>query len=90
MKALVTEGAGFLSSHFCNLLLSKGDEVICTEYLITRNTRNINRIKNETFKNIRYDIKKPIASPIDYGIAYTENIKINIKYFKVFLEIVNK
>jgi len=35
MKTIVTGGAGFLVSHLCDLLLEKGDEVICIDNLVT-------------------------------------------------------
>jgi dTDP-glucose 4,6-dehydratase len=38
MKSIVTGVAGFLGSHFCDLLLEKGHEVICVGNLTTGNT----------------------------------------------------
>ena len=81
MKALVTGGAGFLGSHLCDLLLSKGYEVLCVDNLITGNARNIEHIKSDRFSYIKHDVTKPLyleekidflfhlaspASPIDY------------------------
>ena len=91
MKALVTGGAGFLGSHLCDMLLSKGYEVICADNLITGNTRNICHIKNEKFKYIRHDVTKPLyleekfdfifhlaspASPIDYMELPIQTLKV--------------
>lgn len=41
MRVLVTGGAGFLGSHLCERLLSRGDEVICVDNLSTGRESNI-------------------------------------------------
>lgn len=91
MKALVTGGAGFLGSHLCDLLLSKGYEVICVDNLITGSAENISHIKNEKFTYIRHDVTKPLyleekidfifhlaspASPIDYLELPIQTLKV--------------
>lgn len=91
MKTLVTGGAGFLGSHLCDLLLSKGYEVICADNLITGNTKNISHIENEKFRYIRHDVTKPLyleekidfifhlaspASPIDYMELPIQTLKV--------------
>ena len=45
-RTLITGGAGFLGSHLCDHLLSKGHEVICMDNLITGSLDNIKHIKN--------------------------------------------
>ena len=96
MKALVTGGAGFIGSHLCDLLLAKGHEIICVDNLITGSMKNIehikeNKIKNDRFSFIKYDVTKPLyidenidfifhlaspASPIDYLELPIQTLKV--------------
>ena len=91
MKTIVTGGAGFLGSHLCDLLLSKGHEVICIDNLVTGNTKNIDHIKSDRFTYLKYDVTKPIyfgdkidyifhlaspASPIDYLDLPIQTLKV--------------
>src|SRR3990172_1576920 len=91
MKALVTGGAGFLGSHLCDLLLSKGYEVLCVDNLITGNARNIEHIKSDRFSYIKHDVTKPLyleekidflfhlaspASPVDYLELPIQTLKV--------------
>lgn len=71
MKTLVTGGAGFLGSHLCDLLISKGHEVICVDNLITGTNNNIGHIQEsnpDDFNLINHDISKPLF--IDEDIDY--------------------
>lgn len=91
MKALVTGGAGFLGSHLCDLLLSKGYEVLCVDNLITGNFRNTEHIRTDKFSYLRHDVTKPLyvedkidfifhlaspASPIDYLELPIQTLKV--------------
>lgn len=91
MRALVTGGAGFLGSHLCDLLLAKGNEVLCVDNLITGNEKNIAHIKTNNFSFIRHDVTKPMyiegkvdfifhlaspASPIDYLELPIQTLKV--------------
>ena len=91
MKTIVTGGAGFLGSHLCDLLLSKGHEVICIDNLVTGNTKNIDHIESERFTYLKHDVTKPIyfgdkidyifhlaspASPIDYLDLPIQTLKV--------------
>jgi len=72
-KVLITGGAGFIGSHLCDLLLTKGFTVICLDNLITGSMDNIkHNIKNPRFKFIKHDISKPIEIPggIDYVLHF--------------------
>nr|MDQ3611517.1 NAD-dependent epimerase/dehydratase family protein [Actinomycetota bacterium] len=40
-RALVTGGAGFLGSHVCASLLSKGHDVVCLDNFVTGSQQNI-------------------------------------------------
>ncbi len=80
--SLVTGGAGFLGSHLCDLLLSKGHRVIAIDNLLTGSTRNIEHLAgNGNFHFIEHDVTNYLyvpgavdfiyhlaspASPIDY------------------------
>ncbi|MCW2961252.1 MAG: NAD-dependent epimerase/dehydratase [Thermoleophilia bacterium] len=79
--SVVTGGAGFLGSHLCDLLLSKGHRVICVDNLETGSLTNIAHIRTEDFVFKNHDmvqhleIDEPVdfvyhlaspASPIDY------------------------
>ncbi len=79
--SLVTGGAGFLGSHLCDELLSRGHRVICVDNLETGTLANIEHIRTEEFIHLNLDITDPYfveeqvdfvyhlaspASPIDY------------------------
>lgn len=91
MKTLITGGAGFIGSHLCDLLLSKGHEVICVDNFITGNKNNIAHIENENFSFIEHNVTKPLyleenidyifhlaspASPIDYLELPIQTLKV--------------
>lgn len=92
MKVLITGGAGFLGSHLCDFLLSKGYSVICLDNLITGNIANIQHLMdNSHFKFIEHDITESIrveedidyvlhfaspASPVDYLKLPIETLKV--------------
>ena len=91
MRTIVTGGAGFLGSHLCDLLLSKGHEVICIDNLVTGNTKNIDHIDSDRFTYLKHDVTKPIyfgdkidyifhlaspASPIDYLDLPIQTLKV--------------
>ena len=57
LTALVTGGGGFLGSHLCEKLLSKGHDVICADNFFTGNKNNIRHLLgNPDFELIRHDI----------------------------------
>jgi len=91
MKTLITGGAGFIGSHLCDLLLSKGYEVICVDNLVTGNKNNLAHIENEKFSFIEHNVTKPLyldekvdyifhfaspASPIDYLELPIQTLKV--------------
>src|SRR3954451_4987943 len=79
---MVTGGAGFLGSHLCEHLLSRGHRVICVDSLETGSLLNIDHIRTDDFRFVmaditeHYEIDEQVdfvyhmaspASPIDYA-----------------------
>ena len=56
---LVTGGAGFLGSHLCDELLSRGHRVICVDNFETGSLANIHHIRRPEFRHIHTDIIEP-------------------------------
>ena len=91
-RTLVTGGAGFLGSHLCDYLISKGHHVICMDNLLTGNMDNIAHLfGNDRFTFIRHDVTNFIyvegkvdnillfaspASPIDYLKLPIQTLKV--------------
>ncbi len=90
--SVVTGGAGFLGSHLCDLLLSKGHRVIAIDNLITGSVANIEHLAgNERFRFIKHNVTDYIyldgpvhcvfhlaspASPIDYLELPIQTLKV--------------
>ena len=55
MKYLITGGAGFIGSHLCDSLITRGDEVVVLDNLSTGSEQNISRIQ-EKIEIIRGDV----------------------------------
>ena len=66
MRVLVTGGAGFLGSHLCKHLVSRGDDVVCLDNFFTGSKENIEElIDNERFQMLEHDIIEPLAIDVD-------------------------
>lgn len=92
-RIIVTGGAGFIGSHLCEFLLSKGEYVICIDNLFTGRKENIKHlIDNENFEFREHDIIDPIffeqkidqvynlacpASPPNYQVNAIRTVKAN-------------
>lgn len=105
MRALVTGGAGFLGSHLCDALLSRGDSVICVDNLVTGRWLNIARHFNSPrFTFAAHDICKPFevgaidyafhfaspASPFDYLQYGVETLDVGSTGMRNVLELVRR
>ncbi len=57
MKCIVTGGCGFIGSHLVDALVSRGDEVIVVDNLVSGNTKTIEKhIKKKNFSFVKEDI----------------------------------
>ena len=66
MKCLVAGGAGFLGSHLCDALISRGETVLCIDDLSTGDYRNVEHLAgNPSFKFVRADIRNPLDASVD-------------------------
>jgi dTDP-glucose 4,6-dehydratase len=73
MRIVVTGGAGFLGSHLCDFLLSKGHEVVCVDNLVTGNIANLKHLRdNESFEFVEHDATGPVLidGKIDYVLHF--------------------
>ena len=71
-RIMVTGGAGFLGSHLCERLLSRGDEVLCVDNFFTGIKDNIvHLMANPHFELLRHDITFPLYVEVDeiYNLA---------------------
>jgi dTDP-glucose 4,6-dehydratase len=57
MRILITGGAGFLGSHLCDVLLTKGHSVICIDNFITGRPENVSHLMgHDRFNLVQYDV----------------------------------
>jgi UDP-glucuronate decarboxylase len=91
-RILVTGGAGFIGSHLCDYLLSRGHDVICVDNLFSGSKDNIRHLhSHHYFEFIRHDIIHPLflevdqiyhlacpASPIHYQFNSIKTVKTNV------------
>jgi dTDP-glucose 4,6-dehydratase len=88
---VVTGGAGFLGSHLCDHLVSKGYRVICIDNLDTGSLQNVEHLRGDEFLfinqdvTLHLDIDEPVdvvyhlaalASPIDYLRMPLHSLKV--------------
>jgi dTDP-glucose 4,6-dehydratase len=67
MRILVTGGAGFLGSHLCDLLIGRGDTVVCLDDLSSGRRANINHL----FSSPRFSfIEASVLSPINIADSF--------------------
>jgi len=92
MRVVITGGAGFLGSHFCDALLGAGHQICCIDNLITGRRENISHLEgNPNFQFDELDltenphVESPVdavmhfaspASPMDYLRLPIETLKV--------------
>jgi dTDP-glucose 4,6-dehydratase len=89
--SVVTGGAGFLGSHLCEALVTRGQRVICIDNLETGSLANIEHLRDEAFVFMPHDVTSRIeigepvdfvyhlaspASPIDYLRLPLQTLKV--------------
>lgn len=85
-RSLITGGAGFLGSHFCDRLIAAGHKVICVDNLLTGSLDNIRHLlKNSHFTFVWHDVTKPIDLPrllngSSNSAKYRSRAKIKLDY----------
>ncbi|MFF7974925.1 NAD-dependent epimerase/dehydratase family protein [Streptomyces sp. NPDC007905] len=61
MRVVITGGAGFLGSHLCDLLLRRGDSVVCVDDLSTGRLENLEEARqNPAFRFIECDVTRAL------------------------------
>lgn len=92
MRILVTGGAGFLGSHFTELLLLEGHEVLVADNYFTGSRSNLTHLfDHDSFELIRQDVTLPLyvevdaivnlacpASPIHYQRNPVQTLKTSV------------
>jgi UDP-glucuronate decarboxylase len=71
-RILVTGGAGFLGSHLCERLLSRGANVICVDNFFSGTRGNVEHLlSHQRFELIRHDVTFPLFVEVDqiYNLA---------------------
>jgi dTDP-glucose 4,6-dehydratase len=89
--AVVTGGAGFLGSHLCDHLISRGFRVICVDNLDTGSLQNVEHQNGDQFTFLNQDVTEHVevdepvhfvyhlaspASPIDYARLPLQTLKV--------------
>jgi dTDP-glucose 4,6-dehydratase len=90
-RTVVTGAAGFIGSHLCEELLSRGHSVVGIDNLITGDMANIAHLRDRDFQFVRHDVTQYIdvdgpvdavlhwaspASPIDYLMLPIQTLKV--------------
>lgn len=91
-KILVTGGSGFLGSHLCDRLISRGDDVLCVDNFFTGSKQNVKHLlAHPNFELMRHDVTFPLyvevnqifnlacpASPIHYQHDPVQTTKTSV------------
>jgi dTDP-glucose 4,6-dehydratase len=90
-RTVVTGAAGFIGSHLCEALLSRGHSVVGIDNLVTGDMANVAHLRDRDFQFIRHDVTQFIdvegpvdavlhwaspASPIDYLMLPIQTLKV--------------
>jgi len=71
-RTVVTGGAGFIGSHLCEALLSRGHSVVAVDNLLTGDLSNIAHLRDRDLEFIRHDVTRhiDIDGPVDYVLHW--------------------
>ncbi len=73
MRIVVSGGAGFIGSHFCDRMLSEGNSVVVLDNFLTGNRRNVAHLEgNPRFRLVEQDISQPFS--IDGSVDIVANL----------------
>ncbi len=73
MRIVVSGGAGFIGSHFCDRMLSEGNSVVVLDNFLTGNRRNVSHLEgNPRFRLVEQDISQPFS--IDGSVDIVANL----------------
>ena len=88
MRTVVTGGAGFVGSHLCDALLTRGDKVVCLDNLSTGRLENIEHlIGHSDFEFYETDVSAgvDISGPVD-AVAHFASAASPPHYLRMPLE----
>jgi dTDP-glucose 4,6-dehydratase len=69
-RAVVTGGAGFLGSHVCEMLLSRGVSVVCLDNFVTGGPGNLEALAGQPgFECVEADVTSPVSVPSDVDLV---------------------
>ena len=71
-RTVVTGAAGFIGSHLCEALLSRGHSVVGIDNLLTGDLTNIAHLRDRDFEFIRLDVTRfiDVGGPVDYVLHW--------------------
>ena len=72
IRTLVTGGAGFIGSHLCERLVSRGHDVVCVDNFFTSQKDNLDHLLGkQNFELVRHDVTEPFRFEVDqiYNLA---------------------
>ena len=65
-RTLVTGGAGFVGSHLCDRLMTRGDDVLCVDNFFTGSKANVaHLLGHPSFELMRHDVTFPLYVEVD-------------------------
>jgi dTDP-glucose 4,6-dehydratase len=92
MRAVITGGAGFLGSHFCDRMIVEGWDVLAIDNLMTGVEDNVAHLAgNKHFQLVRGDVSErcEVPGPVDYVLHFAspaspvDYLKLPIETLKV-------
>src|SRR6266481_3921826 len=73
MRILVTGGAGFIGSHLCEFLLTRGHEVVCMDNLLTGAIENVSQLSaHPLYSFVKHNVTDAIAvdGPLEWVLHF--------------------